>query len=140
MIFRLIKQIINKHNKILWILILTISFVMASVISVSVATNAYINELQLSKEQVYGAFTHIIYDSKDAIKEDYSKKYGVIEIFDSKNYKDIVYGKFNSLAKDLGSIKISSLSENEVVITEEIARIYHLKKVICGKLMIKNFI
>ncbi|NEW62306.1 hypothetical protein GMA11_07145 [Granulicatella sp. zg-ZJ] len=117
----------NRQNKMLWILMLAISVVMSSIISVSVATNAYINELQLSKEQVYGSFTHIVYNSKNTTIDD-SNRYGVIDIFDASNDKDIVYGKFNDLAKNLGNINIPSLSENEVVITQEIAQKYQLKE------------
>lgn len=128
MMFRLIKQIINKQNKVLWLLLFSISLVMSSIISVSVATKVYIDELQHAKEKVYGAFTHIIYNPKHDAIEDHSKSFGVINILNDVNDNDIVYGQMNHLAITLGKINMPSLVDNEVAITEEIAQKYHLKE------------
>lgn len=127
MMLRLIKQVVNKHNKILWILMGAISFVMASIIAVSVTTTVYLDELQLSKENVYGAFSHIIYSSNNGVKDDSVDKYGTIDIVQSLNEKDIVYGHINDLGKTLGKLNVPMLSDNEIVITDEIARQYQLK-------------
>lgn len=106
----------------------SISLVMSSIISVSVATKVYIDELQHAKEKVYGAFTHIIYNPKHDVIEDHSKSFGVINILNDVNDNDIVYGQMNHLAITLGKINMPSLVDNEVAITEEIAKKYHLKE------------
>lgn len=127
MMFQLIKQIINKQNKILWILMSAISFVMASIIAVSVATNVYLSELQQSREQVYGSFSHIIYTSENTDAGDYSTRYGIIDIVNSQAEKDVVYGNVNNLAKSLGKINVANLLGNDIVITEDIAQKFQLK-------------
>ncbi|MBF0780728.1 MULTISPECIES: ABC transporter permease [unclassified Granulicatella] len=116
-------QLFNKHNKVLILMTTVMTVLLASMLSISATTQIYLEHTQLSKERVYGGYSHIIYGSK---LSNVSQKYGRIDIVQSNSQPDIVYGALNQAAYQYSYLE-NTVNMNEVLITQSIATKFNVK-------------
>ncbi|MBS4749895.1 hypothetical protein KG091_02255 [Carnobacteriaceae bacterium zg-ZUI78] len=122
-------------------IVITLTFIFASMVSIVSVTNIYLNETQKAKESVYGSFTDIIYKEHTNEDFDLNERYGRFYISKLQNDgQSVTYiGVLNDKAKILSKLKIKniSLQENEVIVTRSFAKEKELNKQ--DKLVIKGY-